>query len=442
MRNFLLGGLTGLLVTASAAVAGEITILAWPGGDPEKALRAIVDDYNAGQGATDGVTADLIYFSRDSFKEKMLTDVAAGSTEFDLMVTSTYDIGRYAPFMSPIDEIIDDAVYEVFPPNALESQKFDGNVYGIPNDLSLHFLYYREDFIEELLSNDAWQQMYGDISEERMGTRMEPKHPSEWTWDDYIASSLFFTRSINSDSPTRFGTVLQMKNLLFNMMIWQSTMASHGGDWRDAEGNLTFDSPALRRGLEIFKTITDNRATPGSSTSFEYGDANAAFGSGQVAFMIQWNAAVPELNDPEQNPVVAGKFGLTHQPEGSAGRRTHFHSLGLGVNAASENREDALKFLRWLGTSREAMTKYADLGGAPPVVDEIMAVIAEKRPDMPLMGEHAGKYGFVMNGGASEHALGLYTAMAENFTGYWAGQISEDEAVAKVVAAMEEAFGD
>lgn len=441
MKKYLIGGLTGLLVFASGAMAEEITILAWPGGDQEAALREVVADYNAGQGVEDGVSANLIYFSRDNFKEKMLTDVAAGSTEFDVMLTATYDIGRYAPFMTPIDEIIDEEVYGVFPPNALASQTFDGKVYGIPNDLSLHFLYYREDYIGELLSNADWQETYGDISEERLGTRMEPKHPSEWNWDDYIASSLFFTRSINSESPTRFGTVLQMKNLLFNMMIWQSTMASYGGDWRDADGNVTFDTPALRRGLEIFKTITDNKATPGSSTSFEYGDANAAFGSGQVAFMIQWNAAVPELNDPEQNPVSAGKFGLTHQPEGPEGRKTHFHSLGLGVNAASQKKEDALKFLRWLGTSKEAMTKYADLGGAPPVVDEIMAGIAEKRPDMPLMGEHAGKYGFVMNGGASEHALGLYTTMAENFTGYWAGQISEDEAVANVVAAMEEAFG-
>lgn len=440
MKRYLIGGLTGLLATASIAAAGEITILAWPGGDPEKALRAVVDDYNATQGVEDGVDANLIYFSREGFKEKMLTDVAAGSTEFDVMLTSTYDIGRYAPFMSPIDEIIDDEVYAVFPPNAIETQKFDGKVYGIPNDLSLHFLYYREDFFEKLLSDADWQKTYGDISEERLGTRMAPKHPSEWNWDDYIATALFFTKSINPDSPTRFGTVLQLKNLLFNMMIWQATVASHGGDWRDADGNVTFDSEALRRGLAIFKTIVENKATPGSSTSFEYGDANAAFGSGQVAFMIQWNAAVPELNDPAQNPQIAGKFGLTHQPEGPSGRKTHFHSLGLGLNAASEKKEDALKFLRWLGTSKEAMTKYADLGGAPPVVDEIMAVIAEKRPDMPLMGEHAGKYGFVMNGGASENALQLYTIMAENFTGYWAGETPEDEAVANVEAAMKEAF--
>ncbi|WIY24764.1 extracellular solute-binding protein [Parasedimentitalea psychrophila] len=439
MKNILMSGMAALLASTTL-VSADITILAWPGGDPEKAMRAVVESYNETQGVEDGSQASLIYFSRQGFKEKMLADAAAGSTEFDLMVTSTYDIGRYAPFMSPIDEIIDEEIYKVFPENAIETQKFNGKVYGIPNDLSLHFLYYRDDFIDQLMTDPEWIAKYEQITEERMGKKMSPKAPGEWTWDDYIATSLYFTKSINSDSPTRYGTVLQMKNLLFNMMIWQSTVASNGGDWRDGDGKVTISTDAFRRGLDIFKIITDNKATPGASSSYEYGDANAAFGSGQVAFMVQWNAAVSELNDPEQNPAVAGKFSLAKQPAGAQGSKTHFHSLGLGVSAASENKADALKFLRWLGTNTEANTMYAKLGGSPPVVDSIMAAVAEDRPDMPLMGEHAAKYGFVMNGGASDQALRIYEVMAENFTGYWAGQMSEDEAIANVEAAIQSAF--
>ncbi|MGI9500342.1 MAG: ABC transporter substrate-binding protein, partial [Geminicoccaceae bacterium] len=231
--------LLGLAMLASPAARADITVLAWPGGDPEKAMREVIDLYNETQGQTDGNEVSIIYFSRQGFKEKMLADAAAGSTEFDVMLTSTYDIGRYASFMDPINDLIDDEVYKIFPPNAIETQTFDGNVYGVPNDLSLHFLYFREDFIDQLLSDAAWQARYEEIAEERLGTRMSPKHPSDWTWDDYLATAMFFTRSINPDSPTRFGTVLQLKNLLFNIMVWQSTAASHGGDWRDADGNLT-----------------------------------------------------------------------------------------------------------------------------------------------------------------------------------------------------------
>jgi len=331
LRRQLVGCSAALLATAIASQASaDITILAWPGGDPEKALRAVIELYNDTQGKVDGNQAEAIYFSRQGFKEKMLADAAAGSKEFDVMLTSTYDIGRYAPFMDPIDDLVDDEVFKIFPPNAIATQTFDGHVYGVPNDLSLHFLYYREDYIGRLLSDPDWQARYESISEERLGKRLSPKPPSEWTWDDYTASALFFTRSINPDSPTRFGTVLQLKNLLFNIMLWQSTAASHGGDWRDGAGKVTVNNDAFRRGLELYKTIVDNRATPGASSSFEYGEANGAFGSGQVAFMVQWNAAVTELNDPAQNPAVAGKFALTRQPAGPQGPKTHFHSLGLG----------------------------------------------------------------------------------------------------------------
>ena len=56
------------------------------------------------------------------------------------------------------------------------------------------------------------------------------------------------------------------------------------------------------------------------------------------------------------------------------------------------------------------------------------------------MGEHAAKYGFVMDGATSAKALAIYTNMAENFTGYWTGEIEQDEAIANVVADMKKAF--
>ena len=93
MKKLILLSAVALITSGSAALA-DITILAWPGGEPEKALRKVVTLYNETQGVKDGNSAETIYFSRQGFKEKMLADAAAGSTEFDLMVTATYDIGR------------------------------------------------------------------------------------------------------------------------------------------------------------------------------------------------------------------------------------------------------------------------------------------------------------------------------------------------------------
>ncbi|MCP4382130.1 MAG: extracellular solute-binding protein, partial [Hyphomicrobiales bacterium] len=347
---------------------------------------------------------------------------------------------KYAPFMTPINDLITDDVMTVFPQSAIDSQSYEGDVYGIPTDLSLHFLYYRTDLIDELLSNDDWKAKYGEISQEYMGEAMEPKAPADWTWDDFIASALFFTQSINPDSPVRYGTVLQMKNLLFNIMIWQGTAASYGGNWMDDAGSLTVDSDAYRKGLDIFKKIVEAEATPGDSNSYEYAEANGAFGTGQVAFFVQWSAAYAEFVDPEQYPAIADKFDITHQPAGSEGPKTHFHALGLGVNKNSGKQDEAKAFLTFLA-SQDTMSMYAGEGGQPPVVDSIIKAVASDRPDMLSMGDSTAKYGIVMNGGTTAEALGIYSNMAENFTAYWNDALDQDTAIANVEAYMKEALG-
>jgi multiple sugar transport system substrate-binding protein len=144
---------------------------------------------------------------------------------------------------------------------------------------------------------------------------------------------------VNPDSPTRYGTVIQMKNLLFNMMVFHSWPRSYGADWMDADGNITVDSEAYREALEMAKMLYDAGATPADSTSYEYAEANAAFSSGQVAAMVQWNAAAGELTTAQ--PATA----TFAPPAGPEGRFTHIHGLGLGMNAAAENKEGAQAFL-------------------------------------------------------------------------------------------------
>jgi multiple sugar transport system substrate-binding protein len=296
-------------------------------------------------------------------------------------------------------------------------------------------MYYRRDLTDQLMSDAAWKTRYGEISEKTMGKKMEPKDPDSWTWDDYAATAMFFTKEMNPDSPTKYGTVLQMKNLLFNMMIWHSTARSNGGDWRDASGKITVDSPAFRTGLELYKKLYDAGASPKDSLSYEYAEANAAFGSGQAATMLQWNAALGDLDNKEKTPAVAGKIGTVAPPAGSAGRVTHIHGLGFGLNKNSDNKPAALKFLNWL-TTAEAMELYAKSGGSPALTDAVVAKIAKERPDLTKFGALAGQYGFVMNGGTSAKALAIYELQAKEFTGYWSGAKTLDAALAETATGM------
>ncbi|MCM5556563.1 extracellular solute-binding protein [Pleomorphomonas sp. JP5] len=426
--------LTSAALFAALGVTGamaEVTVLGWPGGPEEAGLRKAADAYNAT--AADADKVKLIFFNRDGFFDKLAADLAAGSTDFDVNLLATYALGRYAPFMDPIT--LPDASKATFPEKVLATMQYDGKQYGIPTDLSLHFMYYRTDLIEKLLSDADWKAKYGEISEKYLGKKLEPKDPDAWTWEDWMATALFFTKSINSDSPTRYGTVLQMKNLLFNMMVWHSVARAQGGDWMNDKGEIVVDSPAYRTALEIYKKLYDAGTSPKDSTTYEFAESNAAFGAGQVATMVQWNAAFGDLDNKEKTPAVAGKIGTVAPPTGPAGRFTHIHGLGLGINKASKNKEGAVRFLNWLGTP-DAMEIYAKAGGSPALSDAVVAKVSAERPDLVKLGQFAGAYGFVMHGGTAAKALQVYELQAKEFTAYWAGDKSLDEALAATKAGM------
>lgn len=427
-HRFLLSGAAALALAAGAADA-QVTALGWPGGPEEAALRAVVEIYNARPETTAERKVELLFTSRDGFFDKLAVDLAAGTDAFDINLIATYSIGRYAPFMEPIT--LSDEAGTVFGDTVLSTMQFDGRQYGVPTDLSLHFLYFRKDLIDALLADEAARTRYADIAEQHLGERLAPKSPTEWTWRDFVANALYFSQSVNPDSPTRYGTVLQMKNLLFNMMVFHSWPRSYGADWMDADGTITVDSPAYREALEMAKLLYDLGATPPDSTSYEYAEANAAWNSGQVAAMVQWNAAAAELTAAQ--PATA----TFAPPAGPEGRFTHIHGLGLGLNAASDNKEAATAFLQWLST-RDAALAYARAGGAPGLARDTAAALAAERPDLVQVGEYASTYGFVMRGATSANALSVYERQAQEFTGYWAGTQDLDTALANAAAGMAE----
>jgi multiple sugar transport system substrate-binding protein len=414
-----------------------VTVLGWPGGSEETALRATVEAYNATSGITDADKVELLFFNREGFYDKLQADMAAGSTAFDINLVATYSIGRYAPYMEPVDLGSDAA--KTFGESVLKTMQFDGKQYGVPTDLSLHFMYYRKDLIDALMKDDAAKTKYAEISKQYLGKELQPKDPDNWTWDDWAATALYFSKQVNPESPVRYGTVLQMKNLLFNMMVFQSLPRSYGADWTDKDGNVTVSSDAYKTGLELYKKLYDAGASPKDSLSYEYAETNAAYGAGQAATALQWNAAAADLTNAEKTPAVADVTGIVAPPSGPNGRADHIHGLGLGLNKNAKNKDGAVKFLKWLA-SEDAALLYARSGGSPALAPDVVAKVAKQRPDLVKLGEFASKYGYVMNGATSANALSVYELQAKEFTGYWSGQQSLGDALAHTEAGMQNLF--
>lgn len=427
--------LAAALALSLCAVAAHaaVNVLGWPGGPEEAALRAATKVYNERADVTANDKVELIFFGREGFFDKLQADLAAGTKAFDANLIATYAIGRYAPFMKPLD--LGAGAQDVFGKSVLATMQYEGKQFGVPTDLSMHFMYFRSDLVDALVKDKSAYAKYAEISKKYLGQELSPKPADEWTWQDYAATALYFTKAINPKSPTRYGTVLQLKNLLFNMMIFQSLPRAYGADWMDSKGNITVNSEAYKTGLKLYKLLLDAGASPKDSLSYEYAEANAAFAAGQAATMMQWNGAAADLTDAKKSPKIAALVGTVAPPKGPQGRFTHVHGLGLGLNANAANPEGATKFLRWLATP-DAMRVYAEAGGAPGLTGATLKSVAAKRPDLVPLGRFASEYGYVMTGGTAAKALSVYELQAKEFTGYLAGKQSLDQALGNTSKGM------
>ena len=415
---------------AALAAAGGTTVrmVYWPGSESD-AMQKVVDWWNANRAASEGFRVEMVLFSREGFWERQAAILAARSPEVDLIFTATYIIGRHAPGLLPLEPLFErEGVGEldIFMDVARDSLKIGGQQYAIPLDISVHFLYYRRDLIDRLLTDPGWQKTYTQLATRYLGKALSPKRPETWTWDDFMATSLFFTRSVNPASPTRYGTALQAKNLIYNVMIWNDVLWSLGGRWFDQQGAWALDPAVTRKALDVYIDLMRLGASPATASTYEYPETNEAFRTGSVALILQWSAAYHELTDPQASPLVHDKVGIAPIPGPKPS--SHVHSLGVGVNAASRNLSAAT---RWLGflASEPAMRMYAQAGGIPPVSSVLLdPQIVARRPEFPLTAQHVERYGFVET--TDPEFVPILEVLAKHFSAAWALQKDPDRAIA------------
>jgi len=423
-----------LLFVFSFLVQGqetEVTMLYWPGPESE-AMQKVVDHYNDTQGKEDGIQVEMLQFSRQGFFDKQQTALSAKTKSFDIAFPPTYILGRLAPNLEPIEPYFEKNGaldnLDIYFDSTLEAMSYNDQLYALPTDVSFHLTFYRKDLLNELINNDEWTKKYGEITEEYLGEKLQPKEAENWTWDDYVGYSLFFTKSINNESPTRYGTVLQLKNLIFNVMIWDDVLFSYGG--KIVENNKSaLNSPAAEKALDIYMKIINNNATPPSSINYEFAEANQAVSSGQSASTINYVAAYSSLTSQEESPQVYDKIGRASVPAGSEGNKVHIHNLGVGLNKHSDKKDEASQFLIYLAT-KEAMQSYYDNGGLPPVegvIDEYYA-------------QNIDKYGFSEYIG--KETVPILEEMAKYLSETWSNQTGSKEALEKADEAINKLLAE
>jgi ABC-type glycerol-3-phosphate transport system substrate-binding protein len=188
---------------------------------------------------------------------------------------------------------------------------YDGQVYGLPTDISTLFLFYRSDLI--------------------------PEPPQ--TWEETLEVARKFTQSVTPDSPTPYGLAFDgvpgetLPETFYNFM-W-----SFGGEIVDADGNVAIDGPKAIEAGKYFQTLASEKLVPPEILSWGFGEVLAAIESGQVAMAVPaWNAAYPMIRAEPVNIKMSSSSGGAWCETETLYLRTPYTIVLFALNSSSKNR--------------------------------------------------------------------------------------------------------
>lgn len=311
------------------------------------------------------IGVEFIPVGREVFLTRFSTQLMARSSAVDVVsMLSPVQLPQFAA--AGVLEPLGDRLKERndFLKVALDLSTVDGELYAVPHEISTMFLFYRKDLIE---------------------------NPPE-DWDEYLEMAKKFTRSINPDSPTEYGTLMQalppaLPSDFFNYYT------SIGDGPFDENGNVNWLSEGNKEAAQFYVDLLRKwHVVPPDVSSYEWGPVIDAFRQGLVAMGPQWNAAVGPLGDPEASPDVYDKIAVAPLPgkrlsDGSLKRSSFVQIWAFSINRYSHKKDAAWKFVEWM-TSKKAAKQYVKAGGYFPrksalLDDEILS----ERPSLSVLVE-------------------------------------------------------
>jgi len=421
-----------VFIQALAADATTVKMVFWPGPEAE-AMQKVVDYYNTNVSPESGVKVEMVLFGREGFFEKEATILAGGSSEVDMIFTTSYIIEQHAPYFESLNEyyanpdLVGEGKKELFINSVTQGFTMDGNLYTVPTDASITVLLYRKDLINRLISDASWREKYMALAKEELGIDLEPKYPANWNWDDFYVTCLFFTKEYNDESPTKYGTALQAKAMWPNAKIWTAILRSCNGYWFDREGMPTFNTPEALKAINMYVNLMKKEAASPGSVNYEYNGPNEAMKTENAAMILQWGVAFNELSNQEKAPLIWDKVAIAPYPAGPFGHTCWLTSMGVGLSKFSKVKEESFKWLAFLST-QEAMSIYGKNGGVPPVT-EVLSELGKEDVIFRYVEDYLKNYAFNYSGTSGVKTLDILRILSTNISAACALTVTSEEAL-------------
>jgi len=323
----------------------------------------------------------------DVQQQYLSTVLTSKSGDIDLMLIDVVRPAQYAAsgWAEPLDGYFASAAEQqqylaAFLPGRVTADTIDGKLYAIPAFTDAQFLYYRKDLLDK----------YGF---------QPPK-----TWEELKNQALTIMKGENDPNLQGFnyqGAAIEGTNCTFLEALWTA-----GGDWRDANGNITVDTPAGRQALAWYDETLSSGITIPDVAAVATDNSRQMFQAGNVIFMLNWGYAWAHFqgNSPQET-MVAGKVGVAPLPafEGHTSA-TCVGGWQWAMNPYSAHKKEAFQLMQYLASedtertlaiqasnipARKSLYSDAAVLASAPQYQQFYDVIinARPRPVTPLYPE-------------------------------------------------------
>jgi multiple sugar transport system substrate-binding protein len=282
-------------------------------------------------------------------RQKAVIELASGKPSFDVIHLSYHVQKRQfekagwladmSPYMKDPNLTAPDLVESDFSAAGLQYAKNDkGQMLSLPWSVDYFILYYNKELFA------------------KKGVAV-PK-----TFDEMVAAA----EKLTGDGV--FGFVGRgLRNA--NMTLWTNFFLNYGGEFLDAKGNILTDGPEAVEATKLYQRLLTKVAPPGVA-GFNWMESMAAFTQGRAAMWIDGVGWAPPVEDPNASRI-AGKVGYAMVPAGPKGQYSATYGDGIGIAAASRNKEAAYLLCQWV-VSKPIGARLLQAGGGVPFRNSIL----------------------------------------------------------------------
>ena len=221
---------------------------------------------------------------------------------------------------------------------AVDTAKYQGRLYAVPDYSNADLLYYRKDILAKAGKQPprTWAQL------QQLAKTVAPKY----SLDGYA------------------GTFAPYEGLTVN---FAAAVQSAGGSILSPEGTkVTVNSAKALQGLEFLVNGFRQGWIPRVALSYEEESAQNAFASGKFLFLDNWPDVYAALSVPGPQNKVYGKFGIAALPGPDGTGSSSLGGANLAISAYSRHQRTALDFIKYM-TNLTNERQMLEKGSFPPV---------------------------------------------------------------------------